>query len=107
MAELLDKRDHRINVKINSLERKMIEENMKATGYTNISSYARRMMIDGKVEVTTSKVDDTLIYEVNKIGNNINQIAKQLNSSFGVRTDDVKEIKSEMKKLWQLLSANL
>ncbi|MCQ2977533.1 MAG: MobC family plasmid mobilization relaxosome protein [archaeon] len=100
-------KNKRINLRLSELEMKIIEENMKATGYKNLSSYARKMMMDGKVEVTASKVDDKLIYEVNKIGNNINQIAKQINETKKCRAEETIFLKQQMKDLWKLLSKNL
>lgn len=107
MSKNLSSKNERLYVRVTPVEKALIEKNMSSTGYGNMSSYIRHMALEGKVVVEESKVDDKLIYEVNKIGNNINQIAKQLNSGETAKEVDVLEIKSEMKKIWQLLKSNL
>jgi hypothetical protein len=44
---------------------------------------------------------------VGKIGGNINQIAKRVNSSGNIYADDVIEIKTKQEELWQLLNSLL
>ena len=48
-----------------------------------------------------------LIYEVNRIGNNVNQIAHHVNSDHVVYQSDVEEIKHQIDTLWSLIRAEL
>lgn len=48
-----------------------------------------------------------IYFELSKIGNNINQIAKKINSNIATRYDveNLENIKMELKKIWQLLNS--
>lgn len=41
----------------------------------------------------------TLIYEVNRVGNNINQVAKEVNTRNGVTTYDIKRLTKYMEEI--------
>ena len=43
-----------------------------------------------------------MIYEINKIGVNINQIAKKLNTGGSVYQADIEEIRERQDQIWQL-----
>lgn len=47
-----------------------------------------------------------IYYELNKIGNNLNQIAKKVNSNIATSNDikNLENISLELKEIWQLLN---
>lgn len=45
----------------------------------------------------------SLMFQIKKIGININQIAKHGNETGIVSEDEISEVKEELKKIWQLL----
>ncbi len=47
-----------------------------------------------------------IYYELNKIGNNVNQIAKKVNSNIATNNDlqNLENISLELKEIWQLLN---
>jgi len=57
-----------------------IKEKAEAAGY-KISGYLKTMLIQNNLLTAKKKkiVDKNLLYELNKVGNNINQIARYLN----------------------------
>ena len=73
------KRDIQKFFRVNEEEDKMIKEKMKQLGTDNFGAYARKMLIDGYVVKTDYTTIKNLIKEINKIGVNINQIAKRTN----------------------------
>ena len=83
------------------------EEKMKQLGTDNFGAYARKMLIDGYVVKTDYTTIKNLIKEINKIGVNINQIAKRTNETNRIYEDDIKELKGELEQVWQLLKSNL
>ena len=95
------KRDIQKKLFVNEEEDKIIKEKMKQLGTDNFGAYARKMLIDGYVVKTDYTTIKNLIKEINKIGVNINQIAKRTNE------DDIKELKGELEQVWQLLKSNL
>ena len=82
-------------------------EKMKQLGTDNFGAYARKMLIDGYVVKTDYTTIKNLIKEINKIGVNINQIAKRTNETNRIYEDDIKELKGELEQVWQLLKSNL
>lgn len=47
---------------------------------------------------------DTAIYEINKIGNNINQIAKKTNQTNNITADEIDYLKEKVNDIWLLLN---
>ena len=101
------KRDIQKFFRVNEEEDKMIKEKMKQLGTDNFGAYARKMLIDGYVVKTDYTKIKNLIKEINKIGVNINQIAKRTNETNRIYEDDIKELKGELEQVWQLLKSNL
>lgn len=83
-------------------EKELIEEKMKLINTTNLSAYLRKMAIDGLiVKVDFSEIKETN-YELNKIGTNINQIAKIANTTDSIYRKDIEKLKIEMQEIWKL-----
>ncbi|WP_458255998.1 plasmid mobilization protein [Dysosmobacter welbionis] len=83
-------------------ERAMIQEKMAQLGTRNFSAYARKMLIDGYVvQVDTSDIRAQTA-ELQKIGVNVNQIARRINSTGTVYAQDVEDIKGALAQIWQL-----
>ena len=103
------KRNRAIQLKlwVDENEKKLIEEKMKILGTHNFGAYARKMLIDGYIIKVDYSEQRKLTAEVNKIGVNINQICKRINSTGRAFSDDVNEIKSRMEDIWRLLKSRL
>lgn len=83
------------------IERLAFENNM------NVNTYLRKMALEGciiNVDFTELK---QLIYEVNRIGNNVNQIAHHVNRDNVVYKSDIEELQGQISMLWSLLRAEL
>ena len=101
------KRDIQKKFRVNEEENKIIKEKMNKLGTNDFGAYARKMLIDGYIIKTDHIEIRNLIREINKIGVNINQIAKRANETNRVYEDDIKELKGELEEVWQLLKSNL
>lgn len=102
------RRQIRKELNFSSNEWQMIETRIKRTRCNNFSEYARHMLIDGLVFV----IDDSdklkqVAYEVNKVGNNINQIAHVANSSGNISHDDIEKVLYMQASIWQSLRSIL
>ena len=84
-------------------EKNLIEEKMKILGTRNFGAYARKMLIDGYIIKVDYSEQRKLAAEVNKIGVNINQICKRINSTDRVYSEDVAELRKRMDEVWKLL----
>lgn len=70
-----------------------------------MSEYINRCLRNKSIIVLENGKE--IYYELNKIGNNINQIAKKLNSNISTKKDleQLTNISEEIRKVWQLLSS--
>nr|WP_260448948.1 MobC family plasmid mobilization relaxosome protein [Listeria booriae] len=83
-------------------EKTFIEMKMKEVGITNREAYLRKMAIDGAIIVSNYDETKKLTLELNKIGTNINQIARVANMDNRISKADIKNIEEMMQKVWQL-----
>ena len=101
------KRAIQLKLWVDENEKNLIEEKMKILGTRNFGAYARKMLIDGYIIKVDYSEQRKLAAEVNKIGVNINQICKRINSIDHIYAEDVSELKSRMEDVWQLLKLKL
>ena len=100
-------RNVQLILRVTPEEHEFIKKKMTLIGTNNFNAYARKMLIDGYViEVDLSKYHE-LANEVNKIGVNINQIAKIANETRGVSPQSIDHLQQEVEKIWQLLKLSL
>ena len=75
-----------LRVPVTAEERAMIERKMQQMGTGCFSVYARKMLIDGYVIRLDYSDVKAMTAELQKIGTNINQIAKRVNATGMRRT---------------------
>lgn len=95
-------RNQQIKFYVTEEERQLIEYKMMESGIKNKGAYLRKMAIDGQIFI----LDNMPLKEMNsmmtRFGSNMNQIAKRVNSTNNVYSEDMEEIKEMMNELWQL-----
>lgn len=74
---------------------RLIEEKMKLAGIRNRSAYIRKMCIDGYIINLQIPELKEISSALARTGNNMNQIARRLNSGEGVYPDDFAEAKAQ------------
>ncbi len=80
-------------------EVQLLENNMKKAGISNKSAYIRKMILDGMIINTDLTILKNLSYEINKVGVNVNQIAKMVNEMYGIKKEDVEELKNMLRAI--------
>jgi len=95
------KRNVQIIIRVTEEERALIEEKMQQIPTLNLSAYARKMLIDGYITLDLQEVKWHTA-QLQKIGVNINQIAKRINETGRIYADDMDEIKRVMEEVWRL-----
>ena len=91
-----------LRVPVTPEERALIQQKMAQLHTKNFSAYARKMLIDGYiVHMDTSDIRAQTA-ELQKIGVNVNQIARRINSTETVYAQDIEDIKGALAKIWQL-----
>lgn len=96
------KRNVQIIVRVTEDERALIEEKMKQIPTINLSTYARKMLIDGYIILLEMSEIKAHTAQLQKIGVNINQIAKRINETGHIYADDMDELKRLMEEVWRL-----
>lgn len=95
------KRNIALRVPVTAEERVLIEQKMRQMGTGCFSVYARKMLIDGYVIKIDYSDVKAMTAELQKIGTNINQIAKRVNATGTLYAQDMEDIKGAMLEIWQ------
>ena len=90
-----------ISTRVTPEQREIIEEKAYSS-YRTPSMYLRDCALDKKI-IVISGVDE-VANELRKIGNNLNQIAREVNSGYLYEVNLTKTRK-ELKRIWQLLNS--
>lgn len=97
-------RDYKISIRLNDDEKEKLELNASLAGL-KVSAYIRHVISNAKPLV--HKFDKTMVIQVAKIGNNLNQIAKHANTHKTIDGIVLKQIVDVNKKLDDLISQKL
>ena len=90
-----------ISTRVTPEQRKAIEEKAYSS-YRTPSMYLRDCALDKKIIVV--KGVDEAANELRKIGNNLNQLTRAVNSGYCYEVD-LRETREEVARLWQLLNS--
>ena len=92
MARKSDKIQVSLYLTKNQLE--TIHKKMQEAGTTNMNDYLRRMALDGSIIHYDFSQIQKMMGELHKVGGNLNQIAKRLNSGGSIYQTEIEEVKS-------------
>ena len=85
-----------IYFKVTDEERELIEQRMALMGVRNMSAYIRKMCIDGYIVNLQIPELTECTKLLHYTSNNMNQIARRVNSGGGVYPDEVDEITAKL-----------
>ena len=105
-------RDTMLRFRVTSEEREAIERKMEEYGTDNMAAYLRKMALDGYViRLELPEIGD-LTGQLGKVGSNINQIARRVNSMGHVGIEEIRlarkaleEIRDGVKNILNRLSS--
>lgn len=96
------KRDKQIKIWVSQEEKELIHKKMSQIPTNQLGAYIRKMAIDGYIiNIDTSFIKE-YTRELQSIGNNINQIARRVNSTNDAYSEDIEELREMLKEIWQL-----
>ena len=87
-------------------ERDIIRQKMYLCKTKNMGAYLRKMAIDGYIVNTDTTPLKKQFEEMHKIGVNINQIAKKVNTTGDLYPEEMKELKEMVNKIWHILRSS-
>ena len=97
------KRNKEIHFYVTDEERKLIKQKMILSKTRNMGAYLRKMAIDGYIINTDTAPIKQVYEEMHKIGVNINQIAKKVNTTGDLYPEEMEELKRMVKCCWIIL----
>ena len=100
------KRNIQILFCVSTEEKKLIRRKMIEAKTKNMGAYLRKMAIDGYIVNTDTTPLKKQYEEMHKIGVNINQIAKKVNSTGDLYPEEKQELKEMVKELWRILRSS-
>lgn len=101
------KRNVQIKFRVTEQERGLIEQKMAQVPTQNLAAYARKVLIDGYIIQIDHTDIKAMTAEIQKIGVNINQIAKRVNATGSIYEQDIAEIKGVLNEIWRLQRLSL
>ena len=101
------KRTVQIKFRVTEEERALIEQKMKLVPTRNMEAYLRKMAIDGYIIQIDHSDIKAMTAEIQKIGVNVNQIARRVNTTGSVYQEDIAEIKGALAEIWRLQRLSL
>ncbi len=101
------KRTVQVKFRVTEAERDLILEKMKLIPTNNMAAYLRKIAIDGYIVQVDHSDIKAMTAEIQKIGVNINQIARRVNSTGSIYQDDIDELKGALDEIWRLQRLSL
>lgn len=88
---------------VNDNENQLIKQHMARAGIDNFSVYARMMLLGGEVKVIDFSELEKLRKEINRIGVNVNQIAKYANTNEVASLQELTKVFEELRNVEELI----
>ena len=101
------KRTVQVKFRVTETERDLILEKMKLIPTKNMAAYLRKIAIDVYILQVDHSDIKAMTAEIQKIGVNINQIARRVNSTGSVYQEDIDELKGALEEIWRLQRLSL
>ena len=99
MTEVKRNRYIEKKIRLRPDENNYIKNMMDNAGRKNFNAFALEMLIQGQVNIVDFKSLSDLKIAIDRVGKNINQIAKKVNESGDVSKSDIDETKKLLKKI--------
>jgi SepF-like predicted cell division protein (DUF552 family) len=101
MAERKRKRE--MHFYVTDEERNLIRRKMLLSKTRNMGAYLRKMAIDGYIVNVDTTPMKQIYNEMHKIGININQIAKKVNTTGDIYYEEIEKLKARLDEIWHIL----
>ena len=87
-------------------ENELIKKRMTLHGFKNFNTYARYMLLTGEVVTVDYSELVKLRTEINRIGTNINQLAKYVNTNEEVSLENYQSLQASLLEVKRLMDEN-
>ena len=97
------KRDKQLKIWVSQEELDMIHQKMAEFGTPNMGAFVRKMVIDGYIVKLDIPELKEIIHLLGPIGNNVNQMARQLNRNNTIYPQELTEVEAQLEQIYKLL----
>ena len=106
MTEEKRYREIQRKLRVTSRENDLIKERIALHGFKNFNTYARYMLLTGEVVTVDYSELIKLRTEINKIGTNINQLVKYINTNEEVSLENYRTLQESLAEVKRLVDEN-
>lgn len=99
-------RKNQINLKVTKDELRIIDKKAEVACLSR-NGYLIKMAIEGAVIIQDLDNMRDFTNEINKIGVNINQIAKHINTTNNIYKSDIEELKEKIEEIYKIVESIL
>ena len=99
-------RKNQINLKVTKDELRIIDKKAEVACLSR-NGYLIKMAIEGAVIIQDLDNMRDFTNEINKIGVNINQIAKHINTTNNIYKSDIEELKKKIEEIYKIVESIL
>lgn len=108
MTDPKRERSLRKTVSFSPAEWSRIARRMEVAGSRSFESFAREALLEARVKVVRLPFDPMSVrYELSRLGNNLNQIARQVNVQHETSTEEMREARKIMREVQEVLDAEM
>lgn len=98
-------RGKQLNIRVTEYEYQLIKERMEQSGSRSLREFLVNAATNGfLIHVDYSDIK-ALVYEINRIGNNVNQIAYQINRDRIIYRNQIEEVQENIDMIWKMIRA--
>ena len=101
------KRNIQMKFYVTEEEKRLIDEKMAQLGIHNQRAYLRKMAVDGYAVQVDMSDFKALVSLLRNCSNNLNQIAKRVNSTGNLYQEDIADLQERYRELWGAVSTLL
>lgn len=106
MTEEKRYREIQRKMRVTPRENELIKERMELHGFKNFNTYARYMLLTGEVVTVDYSELIKLRTEINRIGTNINQLAKYVNTNEEIKLENFQNLQDSLAEVKRLMDDN-
>lgn len=103
MTEEKRYREIQRKMRVTPRENELIKERMELHGFKNFNTYARYMLLTGEVVTVDYSELIKLRTEINRIGTNINQLAKYVNTNEEITLENFQNLQDSLAEVKRLM----
>lgn len=94
-----ERRDARLPAARLTLDERVFVDAQAAAAGLSTAEYIRRRVLGARVDPAPAAADERLLLELNRVGVNLNQIARNLNSERPVHRFDIEQTVSQLENI--------